>query len=138
MIGEWGGPRRKIALEEGGQSWERRAIAVEVLPAIGSERFGKRPRIASTESELQPRPSGFIAMSAGERLGGGALLDDRLDHRGGRLLSRARLSDIAYHAILADLPVAAIRMVIAVLASSRSCTFRPQSVGAGRIPHPAP
>lgn len=31
---------------------------------------------------------------------------------GGQLLSRARLDDIAYHALLAELPVAAIRMVI--------------------------
>lgn len=31
---------------------------------------------------------------------------------GGRVLSRSRLDDIAYHAILAELPVAAIRMVV--------------------------
>ncbi|MDX3901619.1 MAG: S8 family peptidase [Sphingobium sp.] len=33
--------------------------------------------------------------------------------RGGRIISRARIADIAYHALLADIPVAAVREIIA-------------------------
>lgn len=41
-----------------------------------------------------------------------ATVVEAIRQSGGRLLSRARLDDIAYHAILAELPVAAIRMVV--------------------------
>lgn len=41
-----------------------------------------------------------------------ATVVEAIRQSGGRLLSRARLDDIAYHAILAELPVAAIRMVL--------------------------
>ncbi|MBD9624751.1 S8 family peptidase [Ensifer sp. ENS06] len=55
---------------------------------------------------------------------------------GGQLLSRARLDDIAYHAILAELPVAAVRTVVERAPGSLAGVepimhIRPQSVVTG-------
>jgi hypothetical protein len=58
---------------------------------------------------------------------------------GGRILSRARIDDIAYHAILAELPVRAIRGIIALDQESISGlepiqNIRPQSLATGNTP----
>lgn len=52
--------------------------------------------------------------------------------RGGQIISRARIADIAYHALLADIPVAAVREIIARTASGIAgvepiMNIRPQS-----------
>lgn len=62
-----------------------------------------------------------------------ATVVEAISQSGGRLLSRARLDDIAYHAILAELPVAAIRMVVEQAPASLAGVepimhIRPQSV----------
>jgi hypothetical protein len=59
-----------------------------------------------------------------------------IERRGGRLISRTRIEDIAYHAVLADLPVAAVRSIAdratGSIASLESVMhIRPQSVASG-------
>jgi hypothetical protein len=56
--------------------------------------------------------------------------------RGGRLLSRARIADIAYHALLVDLPVWSVRQIIAqapdgIAGLESVMHIRPQSVSTG-------
>lgn len=56
--------------------------------------------------------------------------------RGGRLVSRARIADIAYHALLVDLPVWAVRDIIAqapggIAGLESVMHIRPQSVATG-------
>lgn len=56
-----------------------------------------------------------------------------IDAAGGRLLHRARLDDIAYHALLADIPVSSIKSLIALNPNSLAGVepimhIRPQSV----------
>lgn len=56
--------------------------------------------------------------------------------RGGRLVSRARIADIAYHALLVDLPVWAVRQIIAqapegIAGLESVMHIRPQSVATG-------
>ncbi len=62
-----------------------------------------------------------------------ATVVEAIGQSGGRLLSRVRLDDIAYHAILAELPVAAIRTVVERAPGSLAGVepimhIRPQSV----------
>jgi hypothetical protein len=56
--------------------------------------------------------------------------------RGGRLVSRARIADIAYHALLVDLPVWSVRQIIAqgpdgIAGLESVMHIRPQSVSTG-------
>ncbi len=56
--------------------------------------------------------------------------------RGGRIVSRARIIDIAYHAILADLPVWTIRQIVqqapeSIAGLEAVMHIRPQSVATG-------
>lgn len=65
-----------------------------------------------------------------------AAVAEAIRQSGGRPLSRARLDDIAYHAILAELPAAAIRMVVERAPGSLAGVepimhIRPQSVVTG-------
>ncbi|MCQ4632657.1 S8 family peptidase [Shinella sp. CPCC 100929] len=65
-----------------------------------------------------------------------ATVGEAIRQSGGRLLSRARLDDIAYHAILAELPVLAIRTIVERAPGSLAGVepimhIRPQSVVTG-------
>src|SRR5690606_23158594 len=56
--------------------------------------------------------------------------------QGGRIISRARIEEIAYHALLTDLPVAAVRRIAeraadGIAALDSVMHIRPQSVASG-------
>ncbi len=58
---------------------------------------------------------------------------DAINGQGGRLVSRTRIDDIGYHALLVDLPLAAVRAIVArlpegIVALDSVMHIRPQSV----------
>lgn len=77
----------------------------------------------------------YRASSAAGRFREEEVTNAILDHRG-RFVSRARIEEIAYHAVLADLPVAAVRAITERIASGIAALesvmhIRPQSVAQG-------
>ena len=82
------------------------------------------------EIELVFRADGVLATENAE------LVTAAVAARGGRLVSLARIPDIAYHALLADLPVWAVRQIIAhapdgIAGLESIMHIRPQSIATG-------
>jgi hypothetical protein len=86
------------------------------------------------ENELVPLEIEIVFRSSvGAAANSETTVGNAIAQSGGRVLSRARIDDIAYHAILAEIPVAAVRLIVARQPESLAGVepimhIRPQSV----------